>query len=292
MAPDDMAHHSMALPGPTQFDLEPGNVLHERFEVLHSLRQNGMCRTFEVRDRRDGAKRELLVFFAALFESPQQSADFAGEMRSWAEIDSPAVTKVLEVIPCDDGALLVVTAPAIGTTLRERLKEKGSLGAAEAKALGLELLEGLAAIHARALVHGDVKPFTIHVHAKHARLVDGGITPGLWTAKHLGDRTMLIGTPVYAPVEQFGGESPDVQSDLYNLATVLYECVTGVVPWPGKNFLEVFQAKMSAPPAMRTRARKIEVPAALEEVVLRGLQPDRRERYESAEEFRAALANV
>lgn len=282
----------MALQGPTQFDLEPGNVLHDRFEVLRSLRQNGMCRTFEVKDRKADGKRELLVFFAALFESPEQSADFATQMRSWAQIDSPAVAKVEDVVGCDDGALLVVTKETAGSALRERLKEKGVMSAADAKALGTQLLGGLAAIHERDLVHGDVKPFTIHVHGKKAQLVDGGITPGLWAAKHLGDRTMLIGTPVYAPVEQFGGESPDVQSDLYNLATVLYESVTGVVPWPGSNFLEVFQAKMSAPPAMRSRARDVEVPSEFEQVIARGLQPDRRERYASAEEFRAALAEV
>src|SRR6185295_19899496 len=108
------------------------------------------------------------------------------------------------------------------------------------------------------LVHGDIKPSTIYVDAKSKKLgpqlVDGGITPGLWNAKHLGERTALIGTPFYAPVEQFGGESPDVQSDVYNVATVLFEMATGVLPWKGKSFLEVFQAKLQkTPPSMKAR---------------------------------------
>jgi serine/threonine-protein kinase len=167
---------------------------------------------------------------------------------------------------------------------------------ARAKKLGMELCKGLSAIHAAGLVHGDIKPYTIHVAREKqpakAVFVDGGITPGLWSAKHLGDKTVLIGTPFYAPVEQFGGESPTVASDLYNLATVLYELVTGVVPWPGRNFLEVFQAKLQPTPSMKLRAPEVEVPMGYEEVVQRALLAHEAERYSSADELHAALSRV
>ncbi|HMR80476.1 MAG TPA: prolipoprotein diacylglyceryl transferase, partial [Polyangiaceae bacterium] len=163
-----------------------------------------------------------------------------------------------------------------------------------AVALGCDALEGLEAIHANGLVHGDVKPFTIHVEEVHgaprAMLVDGGITKGLWTAKHLGEKTALIGTPVYAPVEQFGGDSPNAQSDIYNVATVLFELIAGAVPWPGSSFLEVFQAKLApAVPTIRQRAPDIKVPTAVEEAILDGLRSDARERWATAREFRSAL---
>ena len=120
--------------------------------------------------------------------------------------------------------------------------------------------------------------------------VPGGITSGLWESKHLGDKTALIGTPFYAPVEQFGGDSPDVRSDVYNVATVLYELCTGVVPWPGKSFLEVFQSKLqSRPPRMTERAPGVNVPAALEEAIVGGLIAEARDRYASAEEFAQQL---
>jgi serine/threonine-protein kinase len=116
---------------------------------------------------------------------------------------------------------------------------------------------------------------------------------GLWSAKHLGDKTALIGTPYYAPVEQFGGEAPDISSDIYNVATVLYELATGVVPWPGKSFLEIFQAKLAPTPTpMRERVPGCEVPASLEEVIKGGLLTDRRERYTDAGTFRDLLAAV
>jgi serine/threonine-protein kinase len=126
-----------------------------------------------------------------------------------------------------------------------------------------------------------------------AQLVDGGVTPGLWNAKHLGDHTALIGTPYYAPVEQFGGDAPDVQSDIYNVDTVLFELVSGTLPWPGSSFLEVFQAKLDRnAPSMAARAPEVDVDAALEEAIVRGLMADRRERYAKASEFRKALEAV
>ena len=75
-----------------------------------------------------------------------------------------------------------------------------------------ELIQNLRKSMLAGLVHGDIKPHTIHLEMlkkPHVQLVDGGITPGLWTAKHLGDKTALIGTPFYAPIEQFGGDIAD-----------------------------------------------------------------------------------
>ena len=156
---------------------------------------------------------------------------------------------------------------------------------------------GLERIHKAELVHGDIKPHTIHVSegrkGLHAQLVDGGITPGLWNAKHLGEHTALIGTPFYAPVEQFGGESPDVQSDIYNVATVLFELACGTLPWPGSSFLEVFQAKLDRnAPSMAARAPDAELGPGREQAIVQGLMADRRGRYSDAADFRAALEAV
>jgi len=157
-----------------------------------------------------------------------------------------------------------------------------------------EFFNGLSKIHALELVHGDIKPYTVHMQGAgsdvRALLVDGGVTPSLWTAKGLGDTTVLLGTPYYAPVEVFGGDAPDIRSDIYNAATVLYECVCGVLPWHGKSFLEVFQAKLTDPPRMSARAPEIEVDPRLEEVIHKGCLADRNLRYSSAEEFRDAMA--
>lgn len=282
---------------PSPFELRSGTVLLGRYEIKRPHRQGGMATTFEVDDREAGVRREMQVFPAGLFEDPGQAGEFAALMRAWVQIDSPAVLPVREVELYEDGMLLLITDFPPGKSLRDVLKERERLSCALARAIGIELLEGLKAVHAAGQVHGDVKPQTIRVDPKsrdlHPVLVDGGITLGLWSAKHLGDKTALIGTPFYAPVEQFGGEPPDVQSDIYNVATVLYELVTGLVPWPGKSFLEIFQAKLQpAPPSMGARFRGLELLPGFEDAVLGGLMTDRRERYAAADQFLARLRAV
>lgn len=270
------------------FDLTPGKVLAERYQIQRSFRQGGMSATFIVTDSEDGAEREMQVFPSALFDKKTQSEDFAKLLEKWKAIDSPAVLRVHDVVVRDDGTLLMVTDVPAGESLREWIGEHKHMPLEQVVELGHHILSGLERVHAAGQVHGDIKPHAIHLQGgpKEAVLVDGGITSGLWSAKHLGDKTALIGTPFYAPVEQFGGESPDIQSDIYNVATVLYELCTGVVPWPGSSFLEIFQAKLEKrPPSMRSRAHDIEVPQDLEDALVEGLLADRRERYPSVRAF-------
>jgi serine/threonine-protein kinase len=190
----------------------------------------------------------------------------------------------------------MITAEPRGEPLADWGRKNKRPGQAAVAAIGIASLEALEAIHARKLIHGDIKPATLNVIEANgkglgAQLVDGGVTPGLWNAKHLGDRTALIGTPFYAPVEQFGGESPDVASDVYNVAAVLFELATGVLPWPGRSFLEIFQAKLDkVAPSMKRRAPDAQVEPEFVLAVQRGLFTDKRQRYTSAAQFKAALS--
>jgi serine/threonine-protein kinase len=280
------------------FDLAPGKTLLDRFKIRRSNRHGGMATTFEVEQIADGARLELQTFPGALFENGTQSGEFAGSLARWKSVRPGTILAVREVLSLEDGTILLLTDFPPGRSLRERLKETGRASPAETISIGIQILDELSAIHDADLVHGDVKPHTIQVEARSEEkgkprvvLVDGGITPALWSAKHLGDKTQLIGTPYYAPVEQFGGEAADVQSDVYNLATVLYEVVTGVMPWKGKSFLEVFQAKLSAtPPPMKSLAPKVDVPRELEVAIAGGLLADKATRYPSAAAFKARLA--
>ncbi len=278
------------------FDLAPGKVFHDRYKIVRANRQGGMSATFEVDDSTSGSKRELQMFPAALFESVKQSAEFGQTISQWKKVRSPAVLTLHDVHAVEDGTIAVVTDMPPGSSLREWQQKNGTMTPAMLVDVADQLLEGLAAIHGAGLVHGDIKPNTVYIGVSkkpHVMLVDGGITPALWSAKHLGDKTALIGTPFYAPVEQFGGESPDVQSDIYNVATVLFELVTGVIPWAGKSFLDVFQSKLAkTPPTMKSRAPKVSVPTELEHAIAGGLMADKKERYKSADEFRDRLAGV
>lgn len=291
-----MATESFSL-----FDLAPGKQIAGRYRIVKPHRRSGLSSVFEAVDENAGGTNgrcSLNVFPGPLFEGAAQADEFRASWKPWQAVRSEHVVAVRDVLAMPQNTTIVVGDFPSGSTLRDWLAQHGHATPAQTLALGLGLLDGLVAIHAQGLVHGDIKPQTIFLDqraggALHGWLVDGGITTGLWSAKHLGEHTALIGTPFYAPVEQFGGDSPDVQSDVYNLATVLFECATGVLPWPGSTMLEVFQAKLDKePPSMKRRAPKVEVPAALERAIVGGLLADKRQRYRSAEEFRAALEAV
>ena len=277
------------------FELRPGKEILGRFTIVKPTRQNDLAFSFSAEEGADA--RELTVFPPALFDKPSQVDEFVSFWQAWTAVESPHVVRLREVLSIDDECVMLVTDDASGTSLRDWMTENGRMDVPDALRLGVQLAEGLNEIHASGLVHGDIKPQTILVvdqaDGLGAQLVGGGVTTGLWNAKGLGERTALIGTPYYAPVEQFGGESPDVQSDIYNVATVLFELVAGVLPWPGKSFLEVFQAKLDKnPPSMRRRAPDVEVPEEVERAIVRGLLADKTERYASAEDLLGALRAV
>ena len=211
------------------FEIAPGKHVAGRFRIVKTLRPSGFSSAFEALDEHaTGAKSRcvLVVFPGPLFEGAKQADEFRASWRPWQSVQSDHVVAVHEVLAMPQHTTIVVTDFPEGTPLRDWLKQHALMTPRQVVELGRGLLEGLVKIHAQGLVHGDIKPQTIVVRAgksgeaTHGLLVDGGITAGLWSAKHLGEHTALIGTPFYAPIEQFGGESPDVLSDIYNDATV------------------------------------------------------------------------
>ena len=241
------------------FDLVPGKVLGGRYRIVGPSRQSGLSAAFEVADEDVAERLEMTVFPAALFDNEGQADEYRQFLEPWKTVDSPYVTRVVDIIGVLNTTLALITEYSSGESLREWLRENQRLEGPQVQRVGVQLCKGLESIHGAGLVHGDVKPHTIHIaegrKGFQAQLVDGGVTPGLWNAKQLGEHTALIGTPFYAPVEQFGGDSPDVRSDIYNVATVLFELACGVLPWPGSSFLEVFQAKLDKnAPSMRSPA--------------------------------------
>jgi len=275
----------------TTYDLVQGKKLADLYTIVGPRRQTGFAAVYEATDP-DGQPCEVSFFPLGLFEHKEQAEEFRERFVPWRRLEAQSVLRVRDTIKLAGGLLLVTDLPP-GEELRTRLDHQKVLTSAELVALGGQLLEGMALVHALGLAHGDIKPRTIFVSGRgaslRATLVDGGVTASLWNAKGLGEKTALIGTPYYAPMEQFGGDAPDVRSDIYNLATVMYECATGVLPWTGSTFLDVFQSKLKDPPAMKVRAPAVEVDPRIESAILHGCLADRRKRFGSAREFLLAL---
>lgn len=284
----------MTEPAPFADALAPGRVVANRFELKAPWRQGGLSVAFEARDLEHDEPCEVQSFSAGLFEGEEQARAFAATFQPWMSLRSERVARV-RAVAVEGPNAFVVTDLATGRSLRQLLDNAGGepLSSEHVVEIGLALARGLEDLHAAGLVHGDAKPTTVYVDGANVVLVDGGTTPSLWTAKDLGERTALIGTPYYAPIEQFGGEAPGPASDIYNVCTLLFELATGVQPFAGRSFLEVFQSKLAPePPTFAQRAPKLANRGTLEDVVRRGLYADAGRRYPSARELRTALESI
>ena len=273
-------------------DLVPGATVLGDWEVLSEAQQGNLSSAWRI--RRGDEDQWLVVFPGWLFGDAAQARAFAQHLEEVAGARHEALPALQEVRCADDGTVLQRTAAVRGRSLRAFLREGERLSSAEAAALGARALDALAALHEHGLVHGDVKPEHLFWDGDPdgAVLTAAGVTAALWSTQHLGARTQLVGTPFYAPLEQFSGDAPTPSSDVYNLATSLYEAVTGELPWRGSGFVEVFQSKMQPVPAMAAPARQVAMDPSLDAALRAALAPRRQDRPADAVAARAILQQI
>lgn len=217
------------------------------------------------------------------------------EARICESVHDPRVPKVYFIDELDDGTPYIVMEKIEGPTLA-KLIERGPLPIATACNIAAQLLEGLGAIHARGVVHRDIKPSNVILQPRkdgtvRVRLMDFGIgkitgqAPDVTGITRQGD---IIGTPCYMPPEQLMAQSVDARVDLYAAGVVLYEMLTGRVPYNAKSIAEVVAAVLrDEMPSVRSL--RPEVPVQIEEVVARATAKDPTRRYASAERMKLAL---
>src|SRR3990170_2247975 len=173
-------------------------------------------------------------------------------------------------------------------TLRSVLEERGPLDRDEVLRMGRELLAGLRVVHARGLVHCDVKSANVMLGPGPAKLIDFGIA----SKPHAGsDGDTSIGSLPFMSPEQLYGEALTPASDLFSLGAVLYEALTGRLPYPGETPEAVSAAHASGtvrPPSTLAHG----VPGRLDEAILQSLRRDPRSRFRSADAMRVALDAV
>ena len=280
----------MSIPGLNLFELREGATLIERYRIDQALAHGPLSARFTVTELESDETLALEVFMSGLFEGHGQAAFFADRVRAFGKVSSPIALATRRIEVTAAGDVLRFSEQPQSSDLRSRIADEGHLSRKQALAMGIALLEGVSAWHSHGFAHGDIKPSNLFVDDQGVRASEGGVTAALWRAQHMGARTSLIGTPFYAPLEQFSGEVPGPGSDLYAIGTVLYEALSGALPWAGKGFIEVFQSKMADnPPPIESRAKNLRVGEALEDVIRQSIRARREDRFQDAEEFLEAL---
>jgi serine/threonine protein kinase len=235
----------------------------------------------------------LKVLIPDLSSDPSFRERFRREGRLQATLDHPHIVPVYQAGESEHGLFLAMRLVR-GPTLKDLILSR-ELDAGRSLRLLEQVAEALDAAHEVGLIHRDVKPQNILVGARdHAFLADFGLTRDAAESR-LTESGQFIGTIDYVAPEQIQGGDATILSDVYALAGVLFECLTGVVPYPKPNEPAVLYAHMSEPPPEVT-SRRPDLPAAFDAVIAAGMATDPSARYPSAsrlvEEARRALGEA
>jgi YVTN family beta-propeller protein len=264
------------------------------YRIEELLGRGGMSVVYRAEDLRLGRRVALKLLAAELAEDPRFRARFLAESRLAASIDHPGIVPIFEADEAD-GLLYIAMRYVEGTDLRQLLRDDGPLDATRAVGLVSQLAAALDAAHARGLVHRDVKPSNALVAVEGARehvyLADFGLT------KHSGSGSgptaagEMVGTIDYVAPEQIRGEQVDGRADVYSLGCVLFECLTGTVPFPRGSEVATMYAHLQETPPLASD-RRPELPPALDAAVDRALAKEPEDRWQTAGELAAAAQVV
>ena len=269
--------------------VEAGHVFGERYRVVALLGSGGMGQVFRVEDQTSGQTLALKVLHPLDNDDSDRVRRFQREIQILTRIHHPAVLRILDWGTSPTG-LYFVTELVDGEDLKLAIRKRGPWPATETAPLGATLADALAAAHAQGVVHRDVKPNNVMLARDGTvRLLDFGLARGSGIDVTTLTRTgTMLGTPGYMSPEQFDAHGVDERSDLYSLGVVLFEMLTGRLPFRGQTPIAVALAhKSETPPLPRTL--RPGVPAWIERIVMRCLEKEPEKRYASALELAAEL---
>ncbi len=264
-------------------------VLDGRYELGPVLGQGGMARVHRAHDRQ--LRRPVAVkVLAPPFDRDRAFVErFRREARAAAGLGHPNIVAVFDT-GSDDGIHYFVTELVEGETLAERIRRDGPLPADEAVAIGVDVARALAAAHERGVIHRDVKPGNVMLTPEGVvKVVDFGIAHAAGSDTLTGTGVVLGSTAYLAP-EQASGLRVDARSDVYAFGCVLYEMLTGQVPFRADTPVATMYRHVNEDPPPPSSIRR--VPPALETIVMRCLAKEPRNRFASAEDLEEALRSA
>ncbi len=264
-----------------------GEILSNRYEIKERIGEGGMALVYKAKDRllhRWVAIKVLRDQYASDLDFVER---FRREAQAAASLSHPNVVNIYDVGEVHDTHYIVMEYVR-GINLKELIRQEGKLTAAQSVDIALQVAAALGHAHRNHLVHRDIKPHNILITDEgRVKVTDFGIARAASSAT-LTQTGLVIGSVHYFSPEQARGGITSDQSDIYSLGIVLYEMLTGRVPFTGETPIAVALQQLQEPVPS---PRKIEpgIPIALENVIIKALAKEPRERFASADEFMLAL---
>ena len=265
-----------------------GELIAERYELEELVGSGGMSSVYRAHDRLLERNVALKVLHEGLTGEGDHVERFRREARAVAQLSHPNIVTVIDRGE-QDARQFIVFEYVPGENLKELVGRTGPLPEREAVRLAFQVARALAFAHGQGLVHRDVKPQNVLLTEEgRAKVTDFGIARSLAVAGGLTQTGTVMGTSDYIAPEQARGSHVDELSDVYSLGAVLYELITGEVPFPGDNFVAVAMRHINEPPPS-VRERRPDVSPRLDAAVRRAMAKDPGDRFRSMDDFAAEL---
>ena len=265
-----------------------GELVANRYELEELVGTGGMSSVYRALDTLLERNVALKILHPHYGDDAEYVERFRREARSVAQLSHPNIVTVIDRGQSDDQQYIVFEY-IDGESLKQLVDRSGPLPARRVVELGLQMAEALAFAHQHGLVHRDVKPQNVLINADgEAKVTDFGIARSLDVEHGVTQTGTVLGTSNYLSPEQARGQAVTPATDVYSLGVVLYELLTGEVPFPGENFVAVAMKHINEPPPSLLEKRP-DVPLRLVYAIERALAKDPNDRFPSMDAFAAEL---
>ncbi|MBL9102717.1 MAG: protein kinase [Myxococcales bacterium] len=276
-----------------------GQVLADRYRVLDLIGKGGMGKVYLAEHVALGKRVAVKVLNPAYTHRPDQVKRFLREAQAASTIGHENVIDITDFGEMANGSVFFAMEHLQGEDLGKLLKRVGALNWPRARRIVLQICRALQAAHARGIIHRDMKPencFIIHRNGMRdfVKVLDFGIAKFLEENRQvshtLTQAGALIGTPEYMAPEQVQGEAADVRMDIYALGCIMYQLLTGQLPFSDKTMFGVLSQQVNVKPvAPRQLAPDADIPVEVEAIILKAMEKERSARFQTMAELIEAL---
>lgn len=263
--------------------LSKGQKINNRYEIVKSIGEGGMANVYLANDKILDRKVAVKVLRGDLSSDDRFIRRFQREALSVSNLSHPNIVEVYDVGE-EDGEYYIVMEYIEGKTLKQLLKKRESLTLTEVIDIMTQLTDGIAHAHESYIIHRDIKPQNIMIQDDgRIKITDFGIAMAL-NATQLTQTNSVMGSVHYLPPEQASGKGATVKSDIYSMGILMYELLTGTVPFKGDNAVEIALKHMKDKiPSIRKQDPSI--PQSVENILMKATAKNPRNRYDSAREM-------
>jgi len=270
--------------------LTTGSTFAGRYQIIEELGKGGMGKVYKVLDTKIKEKIALKLIKPEIAKDKKTIERFSNELRLARKIRHKNICQMFDLGE-EQGTHFITMEFVPGQDLKGLIRQSGQLAIGTTINIAKQICNGLTEAHKSGVIHRDLKPSNIMIDKEgNVRIMDFGIARSL-EAKGITGVGVMIGTPEYMSPEQVEGKDVDQRSDIYSLGIILYEMVTGRVPFEGDTPFTIGVKHKSEPPR-NPKEINSQIPDDLNNMILKCLGKEKKQRYQSAGEAHAELENI